>query len=64
MNLTPIPKPFYEAGKYYYFNGNIYLIDNSLEITITNGTKRTYYIGTSLYVYEDSSERWSKGFEW
>lgn len=60
VNLTPIPKPFYEAGKYYYFNGNIYLIDNSLEI-INN---RTYYIGTSLYVYEDSSERWSKGFEW
>ena len=58
-NIEPLPIPFYEAGKYYWNNGNIYLIDDGIE-----KTHDKYYIGTSLYVYDDYTERWPVGFEW
>lgn len=60
VNLEPLAHPFYEGNKYYYNNGNIYLIDTA--VSMTQG--RTYYIGTTLYVYDDSSNRWPYGFEW
>lgn len=60
INLTPLPFDFYQGGKYYYYNGNIYVIDPSITMT----DDRIYYIGTPLYVYEDTSQRWAFGYEW
>ena len=60
INLEPLQHPFYEGSKYYYNNGNIYLIDTAVSMT----AGRTYYVGVSLYVWEDSSQRWPYGYEW
>ena len=60
VNMVPLQHPFYEGNKYYYNNGNIYLIDTA--VSKTSG--RTYYTGVSLYVLEDSSLRWPYGYEW
>ena len=59
INITPLKYPFYEGGKYYYYNGNIYVPDDNV-----SKTHDTYYIGTSLYVWDDSSGRWPHGYEW
>lgn len=60
LNIVVIPHPFYESGKYYYNNGNIYLIDTAVGMT----DNRVYYVYTPLYVLEDTSQRWPYGFEW
>lgn len=61
VNLNPLTIPFYESDTYYYFNGNIYVIDTSVSLV---NAHLPYYKGSALYVYEDFTQRWPFGFEW
>lgn len=59
-NIQPLSKPFYESDKYYYNNGNLYVIDDNIIMT----NNRTYYIESGLYVLSDYSARYNIGYEW
>lgn len=60
INIQALTTPFYQAGKYYYYTGTSYLIDINQGIT----ANRTYYTETPLCVYNDTSGRYPKGYEW
>lgn len=60
INIQALTTPFYESNKYYYYNGTSYLIDVNNSIT----NNRVYYIETPLCVYNDTSGRYPRGYEW
>ena len=59
INVNPLPLPFYQGDKYYYNNGNLYLLDSEIEMI-----RDHYYVSSGLFVLSDSSGRYNQGFEW
>lgn len=60
INLSPMTIPFYQGDKYWYQEeNNLYTIDHDSMMTHSS-----YFTETGIYVYEDFSERFTRGYKW
>lgn len=63
-----LPAPFYEAAKYYYYNGEFYHLDMDDPPTAASfdaeNNEYVHYNKKSIYVKSDTSKRCPEGMEW